>query len=317
MEIALNNLLNACIIVPYDDDTIDRFTNICDTYINRHDEIDDLSNLAICLFAKKWDSRFHKELENIYLDTYATDIKLPKCTLKAFATYIINGILNKHEDDGIYALAVMNCLILLNNHFNETPYPDVFMAHIDTFHKYFKECEELEDDNTDNVFLTVFPNYNEGAEAQEDIETDNFNDINSSLQSLLRDAWYFRTIEYIQTVKNEADGNISPFTLVFSIIYNIVDKMPWLFINNRVRHMMSRIVSGFDVETVIPLKDILKKIDIEDSITLSTPHHSSILLRLLMNDTKLSDLDVTKTTLNLKDFAMYLYYELLLEKSLN
>lgn len=27
MEIALNNLLNACIIVPYDDDTIDRFIN--------------------------------------------------------------------------------------------------------------------------------------------------------------------------------------------------------------------------------------------------------------------------------------------------
>lgn len=318
MEITLNTLLNTCIIVPYDNDTIDRLTKICNIYIDRHDNVDDLSNLTICLFSKKWSEEFHIELESIYLELYGTEIKLPKCTLKAFATYIINGILDNHEDDGTYALSVMNCMILLNGHLNDTPYPDVFMTHMNTFQNYFKENCELDEENVEEIFSTVFPSFKEGHDELEDISTEDLTEVDSSLRSLLRDAWYHRTLQYVHKEKKQAKETGNPYSWVFHTIYHIIENMPWLFINNNVRHLIMEVTSDTKEEESLLVKEIIELIDIDtDNIILDSPHQSSIILRLLKHDSALEGVNLNKTTLSIKQFATYLYFELLLEKAMN
>lgn len=319
MEITLNTLLNTCLIVPYDNETIDRLTNICNIYISRHDNTDDLSHLSICLFSKKWNEEFHKELESIYLESYGTEIKLPKCTLKAFATYIINGILDNHEDDGIYALSVMNCMMLLNGHLNDTPYPDVFMTHMNTFQNYFKENCELDEENIEEIFSTVFPSFKEGNDELEDIFTEDLTKVDSNLRSLLRDAWYYRTLQNVHKERKQAKETTNPYNWVFHTIYHVIENMPWLFINNNVRHLITEITSDTKEEhEFLLVKEIIELIDIDTgNIILDFPHQSSIILRLLKHDSALEGVNFNKTTLSIKQFAAYLYFELLLEKAMN
>ena len=60
----------------------------------------------------------------------------------------------------------------------------------------------------------------------EDISTEDLTEVDSSLRSLLRDAWYHRTLQYVHKEKKQAKETGNPYSWVFHTIYHIIENMP-------------------------------------------------------------------------------------------
>lgn len=122
--VTLDVLLKGCLIIPYEEEIIAALSEVCKSYSNEHHSDDDVAGLAIAVFSKGPLDDLKNKIEKIYNEKVEKKIKLPKCTMRAIATYIIELMIEEVDDESsaINILALMNCMIILNkyNRENET-----------------------------------------------------------------------------------------------------------------------------------------------------------------------------------------------------
>lgn len=139
--VTLDVLLKGCLIIPYEEEIIAALSEVCKSYSNEHHSDDDVAGLAIAVFSKGPLDDLKNKIEKIYNEKVEKKIKLPKCTMRAIATYIIELMIEEVDDESsaINILALMNCMIILNKHEKEIPYPEVFGSYMSKFDEYYTQ----------------------------------------------------------------------------------------------------------------------------------------------------------------------------------
>ena len=308
--VTLDVLLKGCLIVPYEKEIIAALSDVCKSYSDEHSSDNDVANLAIAVFSKGSLDDLKSKIEKIYNEKVEKKIKLPKCTMRAIATYIIELMIEEVEDESsaINVLALMNCMIILNKHEKEIPYPEVYGAYISRFDKYYTQKSELNNNAFEDCMNLVFGcddngNFNSVSESE-------LTEYIDSIRHLLRNAWYYNTEKYITSTKVCNIDN--PYEKVFTALSHIVNSMPWFFINQR----FGSILDLLDIDSVeqnqtieVIVQTLKGKVELPE-----IQCKSSILLLMIEGNDTLQKLSFSKTTLTPREFGAYVYYELMSEK---
>lgn len=309
--VTLEVLLKGCLIIPYEEEIIAALSEVCKSYSNEHHSDDDVAVLAIAVFTKGSLDDLKSKIEKIYNEKVEKKIRLPKCTMRAIATYIIELMIEEVEDESsaINVLALMNCMIILNKHENEIPYPEVYGSYMSEFDKYYVQKGKLNNNAPEDCMNLAFGcdddgNFNSvsGSELTEHID---------SIRHFLRNAWYYDTEKYLTSINVCKISNL--YERVFTALSHIVNSMPWFFINQRFGDMLDLldIDSIEQNQTIEVIVQTLKgKVELPEILQCK----SSILLLMMKGNDTLQKLSFSKTTLTPREFGAYIYYELISEK---
>lgn len=308
--VTLDVLLKGCLIIPYEEEIIAALSEVCKSYSNEHHSDDDVAGLAIAVFSKGPLDDLKNKIEKIYNEKVEKKIKLPKCTMRAIATYIIELMIEEvdNESSAINILALMNCMIILNKHEKEIPYPEVFGSYMSKFDEYYTQKGKLNNNAPEDCMNLVFGCDDNG----------NFNSVSEnelaehidSIRHLLRNAWYYDTENYIISARICQIDNL--YERVFTALSHIVNSMPWFFINQRFGNILDlldidSVEQNQTIETIV--QTLKGKVELPE-----IQCKSSILLLMMQENDTLQKLSFSRTTLTPREFGAYIYYELMSEK---
>lgn len=305
MEVKLKNLLEGALVVPYDEGTITRLETVCDSFIEDEDFNDDIiTDLAVIVLTHTQNAVIKGRFEKSYQSQNEGFISLPRSVIEALSAFTINKALEK--DEVSYYLALLNCIVLVNGRLEHVSFPELFA---DCVEKSIQGVDSLA--TLENVEDETFIN---------DLFKENSSLIGSTMDApkllvikkLVREAWYHRMKEYIDS---EELQEYSAYEKVFVAIRHIVNNMPWTFLNQQAMQQI-RDLTPLSNEPPLSIKEIIDKVRPlyanEDSLSCS----SSILLQVIADkDAKAATWPFMNSTLTVREFAVYLYYELLLEKN--
>lgn len=304
MEIKLKNLLQRTLVVPYDEEEIECLKKVCEEYVNDKNFDDDtVADLAIMVLTHTPDKHITKKLSEFYEKQKDKSLTIPRPVCEALAAHTIY----KAISNGYIAnnLALLNCMVLMNKRWEHTPFPELFGACVERSLKEVDCLSHMEDvDDTD--FLTkLYSENNELENSTLDI------DMLKYVKRLARDAWYYRIHEYINSLRSRKIGT---YAKVYVAIDHIVSSMPWNFLNDKVVDQIKEIVPSTNAKvlTIEEIADIVRPYyDKEKELCC----RSSLLLHVISDkEHRATAWPFMKTTLTVREFAVYLYYELILEK---
>lgn len=304
MSIELKNLLQRTLVVPYDDDETERLEKVCSAFVEDEDFNDDtIADLAIMVMTHTSDESQYKKLAELYEQQNGENLTMPKSVCEALGAYVIYKAMAK--GDIACNLALLNCMVLMNKKWELTPFPELFVECIE------KSLIAVDDESSlelvdDAAFLAKL--FGENNELENTTLDDGLLKI---MKQTARDAWYHRTHVYINS--EELKG-YNTYVMVFVALKHIVDSMPWVFLNEQVVPQILELVPN----------DNSKELTIGEIVEIVRPHYndevdlncqSSILLQVITDkENKAAAWPFMKTTLTVREFAVYLYYELILEK---
>lgn len=304
MGIELKNLLQRTLVVPYDDEETERLEKVCAAYVEDEDFNDDtIANLAIMVMTHTPDESQYKKLAELYGQQNSEKLTMPRSVCEALGAYTIYKAMAK--EDISYNLALLNCMVLMNKRWEHTPFPELFVECIEKSLKAVDDESMLEVVDDAEFLAKLYGSKNELENTTLDGALLNI------MKQTARDAWYHRTHEYINSEKLKG---YNTYIKVFIALKNIVDSMPWVFLNEQVIPQILELVPNAKTKelTIGEIVDMVRPYyNEEDELNCQ----SSILLQVIADEeNRATAWPFMKTTLTVREFAVYLYYELILEK---
>ena len=307
MEIELKNLLQRTLVVPYVEEEIECLEKVCEEYVNDEEFNDDtVADLAIMVLTHTTDEHIKKKLYKLYEMQKGESLTMPRPVCEALAAYILYKAISNGETAN--NLALLNCMVIMNKRWEHTPFSELFGACIDRSLKEVDRLSRMEVVDDVDFLTKLFSNNNELENTAFDIDKLNI------VKQLARDAWYYRTHEYINSESLKQYGT---YAKVYVALEQIVSTMPWNFLNNRVIDQIKEIVPNTNAK-ILTIEEIADMVRPLYDKTKELICHSSLLLHVIADkEHRAVSWPFMKTTLTVREFAVYLYYELILEKYLD
>ena len=111
MEMNLKDMLTDNLVVPFEDEILNRLEQICQKYPDELDVSEVVSRYTISILTNEPDLDLKEALEGKYQEEYTSAIHLPKCVMRPLTVYIVNRMITNAGDIWPY-LAIRNCLVL-------------------------------------------------------------------------------------------------------------------------------------------------------------------------------------------------------------
>lgn len=301
MEMILKDMLADSLVVPFEDEILKRLENVCQGYSDELDPAELVSRFTISVLMNEPDLDLKEELEEKYQSEYNADIHLPKCVMRPLAAYIVNRMITSQGEIWPY-IAVRNCLVLCAGEFDRVPYPDFFIFVVNYTNNMLKTMSKIESVDDETFMKSLF---RDGYKTFDLSVKDN----QQLMKNIVRDAWYYRTQNTL-SVPIEAD-NI--YARIYKMMAALVNSMPWELYNEKnLSHV--RQITLYAKTNKITVRHIVEKVsDVIDEF--DGLDDSSLLLRVMSDShDDLRSSAFMDRQLSAREFALYLYYELLLEK---
>lgn len=302
MEMNLKDMLTESLVVPFDNKVVERLEGVCKEYADSVVVEEVISQITISILTNQPDSVIKSGIEGYYRTKFGDTIHLPKCVLRVLSAFIIYQML-ENSGDIWYYLAVRNCMVLFHGEFYNMPYSQLFLYIVEHSERQLKELSMLDDLYKKSFIEKIF-------KEELTISDLSLDENKKILKNIARDAWYLRTQKMLKSTS--INGNNS-FEKVYQAMNRLVDSMPWELFNQQhlaqiqqmtLRAKPKKVSVRRIVEKTKPVVDGFEALD-----------DSSILLRVLSNENdELWNTSFMERTMSIKEFALYLYYELLLEK---
>lgn len=304
MNITLNELLNKTLIVPYEDEVVERLGEICNEYVTDDDfNDDDVAELAVMVLTHKPDPALKEKLEESYEAKYSESFTIPKSVCEMMAAYCL--MLAIEQEKLTFYLALLNTMIIQCGQLEHLPYASFFAEAMEkALQTVDAECKMEEAD--EKAFVNkLFSDKGDALNAALDEED------KLAMKRLVRNAWYYKTKEYINGEQLEG---LTTYAKVFKGLEHVVASMPQVFFNEQAIQQ---------IKELVPTENAKEK-TVEEIVKMIRPHYnaerelscnSSVLLHIIADEEhSYAALPFMKTKMTVRQFAVWLYYELLLEK---
>lgn len=314
----LKRFLEGSVVIPYSDNILEAICTACHSY-NKDEDINRFElfeNMVECFLTGKDDKNFHAFL-NDYVEKEGTLTVLPNVVVQRIAgykSYLMVMEADCEEDSSIMATIFMNYILLIKKRLNNIPCSDlileIYNKHLSC---YIKDNDKLRNLNDTGLIKTI-------AEADDPIailnEKEDETNINKQLLVLAKLAAFYQYDKIFNgnDVKNIED----PFARIFVALCKMVHEMSYSYYDYPFYLKSMELLSNDECKS---RKSIGKIIDSVQSYADEWPKNvnsnSSLLLRLIKNENRESISTMLTTQLGIKEFTVYLYYELMVEKILN
>lgn len=314
----LKRFLEGSVVIPYSDNILEAICTACHSY-NKDEDINRFElfeNMVECFLTGKDDKNFHVFL-NDSVEKEGTLTVLPNVVVQRIAgykSYLMVMEADCEEDSSIMATIFMNYILLVKKRLNNIPCSDlileIYNKHLSC---YIKDNDKLRNLNDTGLIKTI-------AEATDPIailnEKENETNINKQLLVLAKSAAFY---QYDKIFNGNDVRNIeNPFARIFVALCKMVHEASYCYYDYPFYLKSMELLSNDECKC---RKSIGKIIDSVQSYADEWPEYlnskSSLLLRLIKNENRDSISTLLTTQLGIKEFTVYLYYELMVEEILN
>lgn len=318
----IKRFLEGAAVIPYNDELLSLIDEACHSYISEEEEIkyEDIEKMAECFLWGIGVEEFQSIL-NDSINNENTIKTLPKVVIQRLAAYECYIMVMEEEDErisSIMATIFMNYILSVKTRLKSIPCGDliheIYNKHIS---KYIRKNDRVCDIEDFDLIKGI-------AEAEDAVkyitetaeEKTNEMQVNDLLKELAKSAAYYK---YDRALRDSFSEEIQdPFVKVFFAVCNLMKHTEYCYYSYL---FFPKIMGLLDKTEQNKRKTISKIMESlrpnADRFVNKSLSGSSLILRLLHGD-KIPSRDVLNATqISVKEFCVYLYYELLIENILN
>lgn len=312
MEYKLKDFLDGATVIPFSDDILSELENICQSYMEAADSLAIIDEVSSYLYAEIFPTELTAFLQNSILDLPISGIKqIPESLKIRLAQYILYLTITKEEDQSERTFLCtnwMNYTVLKHNVLPHLPnsfiLSNLYKFHVSSYilNLYNRSNEDIE--TTVRKLLSLIP-----ANNYED-ESIDFEDSSvwDALRHICDEATQLRINTHISKIPL-----LSPnVTTIYYALKDVVDLLEYPYYNVDIVNLMDKVLNG-KRNTQAELWRYIEQLQDSEIMPICNLE-SSIILRAIRH--KNDPFSIKKKTLKMgiKEFAVYLFYELLLEK---
>lgn len=311
MNLDITKILEGSVAVPYSQEVLDCLESACVSYMKDDPDYQKMEELTGSFLTGNVSMDF-KDTVNSALNGSGLNGMLPDNVLVRLSLYAICSCFNSENelDRAIRATIFMNYMILKKNHFdslpNSTYIKEIYQWHLS---QYLSENDSAETGRRTEWIekiaeegQTILQN---GISRTEDIR---------HIQMLAKEASFYRVRLSVEDNSVRSIG--SPYVRVFKGLNAMINSMEYPFYNFDLQGIISLLLRP-DEEGKGKKRKLASYIDglrKEKDCGNEPEMDSSVLLRLIYSKEADSLKNVLDMSFGVREFAIYLYYELLLER---
>ena len=300
----LSKMLRGDVAIPYSESMVDAIDQACRSYENG-DIYVLMDEMLECFLIGKVSQSFKKHMEKILeMDSIPTNV------VQRIAQYRCYTMVMEEEDElkkSILATIFMNYILAVRGCFNKLTHAEIMIQLYD-YHisNYIEKNDKIETDGEISIIEMIA-----SADSVVEILTDEEN-VDKQLKSIAKQASLYRYKRIIEETEIKSIGD--PFLRVYKGLSDLIGNMDYLFYNVDVIDMINSLLTTEEQSKRKKLDSIISKISEKVNEELEYYTSSSIMIRLIDGDKSLFMKGLRNQSFSIKEFAIYLYFELLLER---
>lgn len=313
MEYRIKDFLNGATVIPFRDDTLSKIEAICNDYIGDVEPLSIIDEMSSYLYADTITTDFAEFLQDSIIQSNIGFNKISESLKIRLAQYVLYQTIIKEEDLRERAFLCSNWMnYTLLKHKNLSSLPNsTLLSHLYKFHihSYVINLYNARNSNENREtavrkLLSLIPtnDYEDGLFAFDD----------PSVWNAMKDICTEATLLRINTLISRLQVEQTNVQTVYRTLKDIVDILDYPYYNIDIVNIVDKITKG-KKNVQIELRkyiDDLQNAGISPICNLD----SSIILRTVRHKNDLFCIKNKSIKLGIREFAVYLFYELLLEK---
>lgn len=314
MEYNLKDFLIGATVIPFEDNTLSELETICQTYAEDEDPLSIIDEISSYLYADEFPSEFSDFLQTSILSQSNIGIKHVSESLKIrLAQYILYLTIINEEDSCERAFLCsnwMNYIVLKHKNLASLP-NSLLLSHLYHYHihSYIQDlsnkrsCSGSIEENVRKL-LSLIP--------ATDHEDGNFEFDNPSVWNALRQICDEAILLRIKDLISKFYKDQFNIKTVYLTVKGIVDLLEYPYYNIDIVNAIDMVLNGKrnTQSELWKYVEYLQNVGVVPVCNLD----SSIILRAIRHKNDPFNLRNKSLKLSIKEFAVYLFYELLLEK---
>lgn len=318
----LKKFLEGSVVIPYSEELLERIDEACHSYIpeGEDEKYEVIELMTECFLWGKEADDFQRALNDSVSTESVTNL-LPKVVVQRLAAYECYIMIMEDDDERISAVMAtifMNYILSVKKGIKSVVCSDmlleIYSKHIS---KYIKRNDRL----CDAGDMDLIKGIAEAGDAVEYItetsaqDNDEMN-VKDTLKELAKVAAFYK---YDGIIRNSFAREIQdPFVRVYIAIRRLMKITTYCYYDYPFYQKIMGLLDNEDAKqrkSISKIIESLRSSEVEcDYVPISG---SSLILRLLHGDNMQSKDILYATQINVKEFCVYLYYELLIENILN
>ncbi len=299
MSKILNIMLLGTVAIPYNDNMVDAIDQACRSYKSKN-IYSLMEEMVECFLFDKIPENFKSHLETVL------KIKiLPENVIKKIAQYRCYTIVMEESNalrQSILSTIFMNYLFAIRGDLNKLEHTDLIVK-LYNYHlsHYIERIDQVETEENTPIIEKIATSDNVVESLEDEDATD------EQLKIIAKQAAFYRYGKILESVDIQSIDD--SYLRIYRGLTTLVNSMDYLYYNYSVMEAIKKLLKGNEFNKRKKLSSIVASISNDDELKYNTS--SSVLLRLMDGE----DVSFAKETLlPIKEFAVYLYFELLLER---
>jgi hypothetical protein len=305
MDISLKSMLNGAMAIPYSNELIDTLERACQSYISE-DVLMRVDELIVAFVKGDITSQFKDYIRSAMNEEGFHEVPTNDVFVR-LAQYIVVATISDDEDElrkSICASKLMNYMLVVKA--MKRPVPNIkSLLGIYDYHlsHYLEDVDKLQEDEN-----STLRSYVPEAEFPFEVSEDD----GQTLRLVFKEAELYRierllTSEEVQIINN-------PFVRVYVGLCKMFENMPYYFYNLDLNRIVGLLIRLEEEKKRKKLSNIIDDILLSKYVFEGKYSKTSVVLRMVNNREYIIDGDLM---LPVKEFAIYLYFEILTEKIIN
>lgn len=301
MNIDLNQILDGATAIPYSDTLISTLDTACHTY-KIENELERVDELVVGFVTGIIPNEFKKHIEEAMREQEFHEIPTNDVLVR-LAQYIVLETILENEDElnkAICASKLMNYMLVTKALKRPIPNADslleVYEYHIS---EYLKDVDTVPEDIQTDIRTTI---------PAEDFPLEISKEDADALRLIFKEAELYRIEHWLTS--DEIQNIESPFVKVYIGLSKMFDHLAYCFYNIDLKKVI-RLLLNNTKKTRKKLSNIIEELVQSKCKFNANCSETSVILSMIKGK---NQVDSGNVILNIEEFAVYLYYELLTEK---
>lgn len=301
MNIDLNQILDGATAIPYSDTLISTLDTACHTY-KIENELERVDELVVGFVTGIIPNEFKKHIEEAMREQEFHEIPTNDVLVR-LAQYIVIETILENEDElnkAICASKLMNYMLVTKALKRPIPNADslleVYKYHIS---EYLKDVDTIPEDIQTDIRTTI---------PAEDFPLEISEEDADALRLILKEAELYRIEHWLTS--DEIQDIESPFVKVYIGLSKMFDHLAYCFYNIDLKRVI-RLLLNNTKKTRKKLSNIIEELVQSKCEFNANCSETSVILSMIKGK---NQVDSGNVMLTIEEFAVYLYYELLIEK---
>lgn len=313
----LKRFLEGAVVIPYNENVLKVINQACHNFYNgeNDDKFRIMENLAV-YFLVGIENRAFLSALNAAVAEEGSLTTLPIGVVQRLAGYSCYCMVMEEadiRDSSILATIFMNFILLVKRHINRIPCGDLIQEMYRKHISYYLKVIDRLDDTGDLTLIQNIAESDDSLSYFKDLEDDD--DIDVKLKKLAKSSAFY---EY-QKIFNNKDLQVisDPFVKVFITLCKFKNRMKYCYYDFPFYDATMNLLSEEESKTRKSIQKIAESLKPYATKYIKDLYSaSSLLLRLAKGETDTCLNNISAIQLNIKEFCVYLYYELLIDNIL-